>query len=230
MGIRHKLFSPNTVLAADDLTDVANNGVVSIASTADLDDANLANVNVVYVQSETKLRVRKSAGLGIAHWSSPFDSTVPAYYATISKTGYGQFTVSNYNAEFYYDATGTAGTVQVTNNGSSCIITSTGATNTIITLNERASFDGESKITMIERKAYTYHTENQQSCYNNCMPGGGPSGPSSCWCGTSSDGYGTCCGGCYGQTCTGDPAASVKDGTPSGYTDANGEWWKTWTI
>ena len=225
MSLRHKLFSQNTVLAAADLTNVANNGVVQIATTADLDNADLANVNVVYVVSETKLRVRKSAGLGIAHWSNPFDSVTPEYAATVSHTGYGQWTVTNYNTEFFYDATTTAGNVAVADSGTTCVITNSAATTATINLNERTSLDGEPQVTVMYRQPYTYYS--QYSCWevtyggSNCRTDVNPH-TWDCPGGTAGGGqWGDCV--CKRTDCG---YSNVKNATPSGWNDDNGEWWK----
>lgn len=138
---------------------------------------------------------------------------------TLSHSAYGQFTIDNYNSMYQYSLSVTAGTAS----RSGAVITLS-AVDAVLTVTP--SFGPAGTSATAERKAYTYHTENQQTCTPNCQPGGGPTGANSCWCGSSSDGYQTCCGGCYGSTCSGNPNAVVKDSLPSGYTDSNSEWWK----
>jgi len=78
MALRFKIFQPNQPLKAAEMNDVAGNGVVEIDAEADLNNADLAEVNVVYRTDLTKLQIRKQPGTGIDRWSLPFDSAAPA--------------------------------------------------------------------------------------------------------------------------------------------------------
>lgn len=91
MAIRSKTFTPNTILKASELNDIAANGVVQIATSADLSDTGLLSVNMVYVVNEAKVRVRKTAGTGIGCWSDPFDGGGNA--ALVGFTGTSQYTI-----------------------------------------------------------------------------------------------------------------------------------------
>jgi hypothetical protein len=141
--------------------------------------------------------------------------------ASLSHSGYGQCTITNYDATMVYTLSVTSGSIS----RSGAVVTITDP-NSVAYVSAAPPRSVNPYVSSYERLAYTYHTENHQSCGNNCQPGGGAGGANSCWCGSSSDGYQTCCGGCYGQTCSGDPNAQVKNGTPSGYNDDNSEWWK----
>lgn len=77
MALRFKIFQPNQPLKAAEINDVAGNGVVEINAEADLNNADLAEVNVVYRTDLTKLQIRKQAGTGVDRWSLPFDSAAP---------------------------------------------------------------------------------------------------------------------------------------------------------
>ena len=68
MALRFKAYAPNTILKAVDVQDLADNGLVQIDTAADLDDADLVNVNMVYVVAEAKPYVRQAAGVGADKW------------------------------------------------------------------------------------------------------------------------------------------------------------------
>lgn len=77
MGLRFKIFQPNQPLKAAEVNDIAGNSVVEIDAEADLNNVDLAEVNVVYRKDLAKLQIRKTAGTGSANWSLPFDSAAP---------------------------------------------------------------------------------------------------------------------------------------------------------
>jgi len=147
-------------------------------------------------------------------------SLVPApVVPTLSHTGYGEFTITNYNGAYTYNLTLISGTAGISRVGAVITVTNVNARYSITASNSPGA--AESPIAYFERKAYTYHSGGQ-TCNDNCQPGGGPGGEGDCWCGYRAGDL--CCGGCYGQTCYDNPP--VKDSTPSGYTDSLGEWWR----
>ena len=151
-------------------------------------------------------------------------------------TSAGQFVITNYDSNLSYTP------ILITGSGTATLNTGTGVY-TLSNANARFSVSAgyssgspKSAVDYMERKSYTYSPVT--TCVDNCAsayywPAGNCPGPNccnafnNCW-GGSVDGYcaadGTiCCGGSRGQTCT---TTNVKDGTPSGYTDSYGEWWR----
>lgn len=146
----------------------------------------------------------------------------PPAKPTLTHSAYGQFTISDFNPLYTYGLTVTAGTATRSN----AVITLSAVD---ATLTVTPSFGPTGTSVTAQRKAYTYHTENQQTCSPNCraISGNCYSDPNPCQGDGSCAADGTiCCGGSAGSTCTGNPNAIVKDSTPSGFTDSNSEWWK----
>jgi hypothetical protein len=69
MALRWKNFVPNTPLKAAEQNDLANNGCVQIDTAADLDDPNLAAVNVTFTQDTLTLYRRTAPGVGADKWA-----------------------------------------------------------------------------------------------------------------------------------------------------------------
>lgn len=151
-------------------------------------------------------------------------------------TSAGQFIITNYNSSLAYTP------ILITGSGGASLNTSTGVF-TLSSTNARFSISAgyssgspQSSLAYMERKSYTY--SNVTTCTDNCgsayyWPSGNCPGPNccnsfnNCWGGgvdgnCAADGT-ICCGGSRGQTCT---TTSVKNATPSGFTDSYGEWWR----
>ncbi len=144
----------------------------------------------------------------------------------LSHTGYGKFTIMNYDADLVYTVLATIGTATRAD-----AVVTLSSVNAVLTVECRAVEGGDATIGYGERKAYTYHSENQQTCGSNCGVVNGSNcfnGTGSCWCGSCASDGTICCGGCYGQTCN-DNWVQIKDGTPAGYVDVHGEWSRTWS-
>lgn len=150
-------------------------------------------VSVAYVKVDGVWRISTLAGA----------PAVP----TLQHTGYGQFTITNYDPALTYTLTlvsggGTANRV--------------GAVITLSNVNARFSITAayaagatQSTAGFFERKAYTY-TEEFYDCYYTQDPCG--SCPGGWWCGDF---------GWTRQCCN---VRQIKNPTPSGYTDQFGEW------
>jgi hypothetical protein len=138
---------------------------------------------------------------------------------TLQHTGYGVVKITNYDATLYYELSTSSGVIGVDAAGN---ITSSGV-NSIATIKASRAAGAPTVQSGFERRAYTYHSGGQ-SCSNNCAPAGGPGGAGDCWCGSMNPQGDLCCGGCYGQSCSDNPP--VRDGTPAGFNDAYGEWWR----
>lgn len=156
----------------------------------------------------------------------------PPPKVNLSHTGFGQFTITNFNDQFTYTLSVNAGSVS----RSGAVITMSGATDAIVTVT--AAFGPSGPAGTGERRAYTFTTTPEQSCSDNCAsaywwPQGNCPGPNccnsfnNCW-GAGVDGNcaadGTiCCGGSRGQSCT-TTYVPTKNATPSGFLDQFGEW------
>lgn len=163
---------------------------------------------------------------------------------TFAHTAAGKFTIQNYDSNVVYTTTLVSGGGTASRSG---------AVITLSDVNARFSVSAgyaanapQSALGFVERKAYTYHSENQPyacgshqcNCRSEWANCGCECGGGGCGCyGNSSQSWGQC--GCPGtmcwynqrtvcDTCTSycDNWVQVKDGTPSGYADAFGEWSK----
>ena len=126
----------------------------------------------------------------------------------LSHTGYGVWTITNYDTGATYTATATAGSVTVSGN----TVTADTA-NTTVTVT--STIAGTPRTATAERKAYTYSdTFVGGSGYYHAPPAHGSG--SDYFCAIydgQTDAYHT-----TGYT------VSTKDPTPAGYTDHAGEW------
>ena len=144
----------------------------------------------------------------------------------LAHTGTGQLTITNYRPTAQYAVFTGTGDVQA----------NTSVVDGVVNLNDvygtysvgYAASKGN-RATSFSRLRITYHTENQQTCSDNCGVVNGTNcyeGTGTCWCGSCAADGTICCGGCYGQSCSGNPNAQVKDPVPAGYTERYGEWVK----
>ena len=158
-------------------------------------------------------------------------------------TSTGRFIITNYSPTLSYSATNISG-------GGSATLDAGSGVYTVSSANSRWSITAAYAIganlsnpDFMERLAYTYSSVNYPyacgSYQCNCTSGWG-----SCGCGTcagypspNGQSWGQC--GCPGDMCWYNPNTqcgtctsycdnwvSVKNGTPSGYSDSYGEWWK----
>lgn len=151
----------------------------------------------------------------------------------IAHTGYGQYTITNYNASWLYTIHPAAGTGAVSGN-----VITMDAVNTAFRLDSQVNALGPAMSVSGERRRYTTHSENHpykcgtHEC--NCREDWG-----GCHCGTGApcdaQSWGQC--GCPGDMCwynrtrtcdqcdtMCDNWVEVKDGTPPGFEDSFGEW------
>ena len=153
---------------------------------------------------------------------SPPEAPVLARHST------AKFSITNFDSSLAYKGLHLSGGTGITFGNDGVITLASANSRYAITVGYSHSAP-QSAQAYCERKAYTYHTENHQTCSNNCGVVNGTNcfqGTGTCWCGSCAADGTICCGGCYGQTCSGDPNAQVKDPTPAGYTDSGGEWWR----
>ena len=161
---------------------------------------------------------------------------------TFSKPATGQFQISNYSPLNTYTLTLVSGSGTASLNTSTGVVTLSGA-DSRYSVRAKGPKQMLSALGYVERKSYTYSPVNQPyacgsySC--NCSTSWGACGCGSCAGYPSPNGqsWGQC--GCPGDMCWYNPQTScqtcttycdnwvnVKNATPSGYTDSQGEWWK----
>lgn len=159
----------------------------------------------------------------------------PPAQPTLTKVSAGVFEVSNTDTNLTYSATlvsgGGSATQDVVNGKVRFTLTNANAAFGITAA--WAPGAPTSAATNIERKAYTYHTEHQ--CWEVTYQGSnlhyvddGQGGGYWSWdCPGGTGGGGQWGVNICKRTDCGD--VQVKDGTPAGYTDSHGEWWRIWT-
>jgi len=144
---------------------------------------------------------------------------------SISHKGVHSWQINNFLADNIYTVT-----------SGSATISSTGAVKMsryeTITITVAKYSGGPTKAVALTSLKYTYH-QGQPQCHQvtfACVGGCGGLG-----CGCTSRGCGCACtyypsGSCAGkygyQTCDCTGCPQIKNGTPSGYHDSGGEWWK----
>jgi len=153
-------------------------------------------------------------------------------------TTIGQFVVTNYDSNLAYTPTFISGS------GTATLIDSVNGVFSLSSTDARFSISSgysqaspQSAVGYMERKKYTTHPEPVY--VDNCAPAyswpsGNCPGPNccnaynNCWGGGVDGNCGAdgtiCCGGSRGQSIVG--YNDVKNGTPEGYTDSYGEWWR----
>jgi len=149
----------------------------------------------------------------------------PAAYTeepTVQYVSSGTWKITNYNPDYYYEATASAGEATISGDTVSC-----SAGNCVITLNSSWAKGSPVMSVYMQRMAYTYHRVEHRDCHDNCRTAyQNPDGSWTC----QGDGYpaadGTiCCGGSAGQTCE-THYEDVRNATPAGFTDSGTEWYR----
>lgn len=164
---------------------------------------------------------------------TPEPASVPV--PEVQYTGTGVWQITNYDPKQVYEATTTAGTVDISGSG---VVSCTGP-DSVTSLSAAARQGSPKSFVYLQRKTYEYEQKCHQECSPNCgavccnaFNGGSCSGCQPCpGCGCCGDGSGgadgcICCGGSRGQSCH-DVCETVKKPTPSGFNDSGTEWYRS---